>query len=82
MSQLKEWDVLSKEEKRKLADEFIHFFQKERDETIGFIQAEDFIDFFMEHIFASAYNRWIEDAQKILWERFQDFQVDLEMLRH
>jgi uncharacterized protein (DUF2164 family) len=82
MKSVKQWDVLWKDEKRKIYDEVIRYFEVERDEKIWFIQAEEFTDFFMEAVFSSIYNKWIEDAQKILWERFQDFQVDLDLLKN
>jgi uncharacterized protein (DUF2164 family) len=82
MKSVKQWDILWKDEKRKIYDEVIRYFEVERDEKIWFIQAEEFTDFFMEAVFSSIYNKWIEDAQKILWERFQDFQVDLDLLKN
>ncbi len=82
MKTLKKWDTLSKEERNKINGEVIKFFQDERKEQIWFIQADEYIDFFLQHLFDSIYNKWIDDAQKILWERFQDFNVDLDLLKN
>ena len=81
MKTIKKRDILSKEEKRKINDEVIRFFECERDERIWLIQADEVTEFFMEQVFDKIYNKWIADAEKLLWERFQDFQVDLDLLK-
>ena len=39
------WDMLTDDQKQKLLDEVISFFNDERGETIGVIAAQDLIDF-------------------------------------
>lgn len=67
--------------KKRVKDEVIRFFKVEQDEQISHIQAQVLLDFFIELLHSKINNKWIADSQELLWERFQDFQVDLEMLR-
>jgi uncharacterized protein (DUF2164 family) len=36
----------------------------------------------VEEVLDKIYNKWIADSEKLLWERFQDFQVDLDWLKN
>lgn len=74
-------ELFSKEEKNKLCNELITFFNEERGETIGIIQAEKFIDFFLENFGKEVYNKGIEDAKNKFASFSEEFQFNLEELK-
>ena len=82
MKTIKKWDILSQNEKQKILDKIMYFFESERDESIGVIQAEELMDVLMEEAFDPIYNKWVLDSQKLLSERFQDLQIDLDVLKN
>ena len=56
---------LSPEQKKKLQEEIIYFFQEERDEELGIIGAETVLDFFLDILGETIYNKALDDAR--LW---------------
>ena len=56
------------------------YFKSEHNEDIGVIAAEAMLDFFLEEIGKSIYNKGIKDARGILEQRLGDFGIDLEAL--
>ena len=56
---------LSLEQKKKLQEEIIYFFQEERDEELGIIGAETVLDFFLDILGETIYNKALDDAR--LW---------------
>lgn len=71
---------LSIEEKRAVINSIINFFQNERDEEIGMIAAEEVFDFFLQNIGELIYKKGIQDAQKVIKERMEDVNVELDLL--
>ncbi|HBR80205.1 TPA: DUF2164 domain-containing protein [Candidatus Uhrbacteria bacterium] len=71
---------LSQTEREAGIREIIVFFKKERDEEIGVIAAEVVLDFFLEHIGKSLYNQGLFQAKMMLQKRFEDLEVDLDLL--
>jgi uncharacterized protein (DUF2164 family) len=67
-------------EKQAYLKEVIGFFQDERDEVIGVIAAEAFLDFFLEKFGKDVYNVAVRDCQRIVREKMEDTVIDLEML--
>ncbi|XQY91257.1 DUF2164 domain-containing protein [Metabacillus sp. HB246100] len=72
---------MPKDQKNVLIDEIQRFFYEERDEEIGEIAAESFLDFCFEHIGPSFYNAGVQDAMKIIQERNQQADDDLHALK-
>lgn len=56
---------LSPEQKKKLQEEIIYFFQEERDEELGIIGAETVLDFFLDVLGETIYNKALDDVK--LW---------------
>ncbi len=78
----KKWDsYLAKEKKKSVVESIITFFYEERGEEIGIIAAEDVLDFFLEEVGAEIYDKGVQDSREVLKNRFEDLEVDLEMLR-
>jgi uncharacterized protein (DUF2164 family) len=74
------WDLLTDEERRRAIDAIVAHFLDERDETIGVIAAESFLDAVLEQVTAPAYNRGVADAKALLEQRWGDLNVDLDTL--
>ena len=76
----RKWDKLNDEQRRVAIDECIHFFENERDETIGRIAAEQILNFFLASIGPAVYNQGVEDAKRVLASRMEDIQFDMDDL--
>ncbi|MFZ2190139.1 MAG: DUF2164 domain-containing protein [Candidatus Magasanikiibacteriota bacterium] len=74
------WDLLPKEKKKNCLEEIITFFREERNEELGVIAAEDILDFFLENIGTDIYNKGVDDAKETVKKRFDDLELDLELL--
>ncbi len=70
----------SEEKKAKYLNEIIAFFHKERDEEIGLIAAERILDFFLETMGEEIYKKAIKDCKKLLNERMEDLDIELDIL--
>jgi uncharacterized protein (DUF2164 family) len=68
---------LPNETKRALVDEIKHYFRTERDEEIGDLQAGFLLDFVLETVGPSIYNRAVRDAQAKLQTAVADLDVTL-----
>lgn len=73
-------DRLSEENRNRIINEIIHYFDSERDEEIGRIAAEQLLNFFQETMGSEIYNQGIQDAKSTLKNRFEDLQFDLDEL--
>ncbi len=81
MDQIKRtWERLSDEEKNLAKEELILFFEKERDEKIGIIAAEEIINFFLQSVGSKLYNKGVSDAKKVLKTRIEELNYDLDDL--
>ncbi len=58
----------------------ISFFQNERDEVIGIIAAEQVLDFFLNEIGDEIYKKALRDAKKIVKEKLEGLEVELDIL--
>jgi uncharacterized protein (DUF2164 family) len=74
------WDMLSKEKKRVCIDKVIGYFEVERGERIGVIAAEEVLDFVLQMVAGEIYNIGVGDSKKALKEKFEDLEVDLDIL--
>lgn len=79
-SKTNKFDFESDENKMRYLNEIIGFFQSERNEQIGVIAAESILDFFVQTIGEEIYKKAIKDCQKLLKERFEDLDTELEIL--
>lgn len=76
----RKWDLLSNDKRKQVIEKIQYFFQNERDEEIGMIAAEEILDCILEEAAIDIYQKGINDAKKLLKERFEDFAVDLDVL--
>ena len=74
------WERLSDEERKSVIEDLILFFENERDEKIGIIAAEEVLNFFLISVGNKLYNKGIDDAKKVLKNRYEELQFDLDDL--
>lgn len=72
--------MLTDERRQKCIKDIIAFFKDERDTTIGILAAESVLDFFLETIAEDIYNKAIADSKKLLKQKIEDLEVDLDLL--
>ncbi|MFC1649764.1 DUF2164 family protein [Patescibacteria group bacterium] len=70
----------SEETKTKYISEVIGFFQDERGEEIGVIAAENILFFLLDTLGEEIYKKAIKDCKKLLRERFEDLEFDLDTI--
>ena len=70
----------SDEKKTKFINDTIGFFQNERGEEIGYIAADQILDFFLQALGEEIYKMALKDVNKLLKSRFEDIEVELDML--
>lgn len=73
-------DHIADDKKRVAMDELIRFFEKERDEVIGRIAAEQLLSFFLETVGPEIYNQGIRDAKSALENRMDELRYDFDEL--
>jgi uncharacterized protein (DUF2164 family) len=67
---------LTDEERRKLQEEIIYYFETERDEKLGIIASESILDFFLDNLGKSIYNKALDDAKRWYSKRMEDIEAD------
>lgn len=77
----RKWDLLSEEKRKSCIDEIITFFKHERDEEIGIIATEEILDFMLQITGEDIYNRGVTDSKETLKKRFEDLELDLDLLQ-
>ena len=68
---------LSKEGKKEAIASIERFFQDEREERIGNIAAGALLNFFLEEIGPSVYNRGVADAQERMQMRLTELDIEI-----
>lgn len=81
MNTIQRFSYLTKEESKKAVEELITYFENERDETLGYIGAEELLDFFMEKVGPHVYNQGIEDARDALQKGKDAIDFELNVLK-
>lgn len=70
----------SDDDKRKHINALIGFFSEERDEEIGYIAAEQILDFFLNETGKDIYRKGVEDARKLVVASHEDLMVELDII--
>ena len=71
---------ISDEKRPTYTKQIISFFQNERNEEIGIVAAEDLLHFFLEIVGKDIYKKSITDSKKLLKQRIEDFEMELDLL--
>ncbi|KKI89989.1 hypothetical protein WQ54_22910 [Bacillus sp. SA1-12] len=75
------YNQLSKEARNRMKEEIKSYFYNERDEEIGEIATDSFLEFCMEKLGPYFYNEGVQDAIKIINERNMQSEDDLYSLK-
>ena len=70
-------EQFSKEQKRQIIRLIQNFFQEERDEQVGIIAAENFLDFIDKEIGPYYYNQAIREARRYLQGQMESIDTEL-----
>lgn len=66
----------SPEEKKKMQEEISYFFQEEREEELGIIGAETILDFFLDVLGETIYNKALDDVKLWLTRNVENMESD------
>ncbi|MCI5730176.1 MAG: DUF2164 domain-containing protein [Eubacterium sp.] len=64
------------EERKKMQEEIIYFFQEEREEELGIIGAETILDFFLDVLGETIYNKALDDVKLWLTRNVENMESD------
>lgn len=79
---IRKWDTDNKALNQKCVDEVITRIQEIEDpEQVGIIAAQDIIDIVLENMGPEIYNKAINDATKLLRDKFQEIEYSAEDLK-
>lgn len=71
---------LSEEEKKKMLEDIVYYFETERDEKLGIIASENILDFFMDTLGTYIYNKALDDSKLWYGRRMEDVEADFYTL--
>ena len=71
---------LSEEEKKRMLEDIVYYFETERDEKLGIIASESILDFFMDTLGKTIYNKALDDARIWFNKRMEMVEVDYDLL--
>jgi len=74
-------NLLTKDGKKLCLEEIITYFDKERDEQIGLVAAEDILDFFLQILGNEIYNSAVDDVKNILKKQLENLDFEAELLK-
>lgn len=66
----------SLEEKKRMQEEIIYFFKEERDEDLGIIGSETILDFFVDMLGETIYNKALDDVKLWLTRNVENMESD------
>jgi uncharacterized protein (DUF2164 family) len=73
-------EFVSEEKRNEYLKTIIAYFHDVRNEKIGFVAAEDILDFFIANLGEEIYRKAIKDIQKTLREKMEDLDIEIELL--
>jgi uncharacterized protein (DUF2164 family) len=76
----KKLNFIKEEERMDYIKKIISFFLDERNEEIGVIAAGKVFDSLMEEMGRDFYKKGIRNAKKLLKEKIEDLEVDLDLI--
>ncbi len=71
---------LTDDEKKKMLEDIVYYFDAERDEKLGIIASEKILDFFMEDLGKYIYNKALDDSKLWYSHRMEDVEADFYSL--
>lgn len=71
---------LEKHEHQAMIDDLIRYFEIERGEQLGSIEAEQLIEFFNKHLANYYYNQGVEDSRQLVEDKVLNLDEDLRAM--
>lgn len=71
---------LTVEEKKQLLEDIKYYFETERDEKLGILASESILDFFMDTLGKTIYNKALDDTKIWFTKRMEDTEADFYAL--
>ena len=71
---------LTVEEKKKMLEDIVYYFETEREEKLGIIASESILDFFMDTLGTHIYNKALDDTKLWYGRRMEDIEADFYTL--
>ena len=71
---------LEKEAHRAVIDDLARYFEVERGEHLGSIEAEQLLDFFNKQLANYYYNQGVEDARRLVEDKVLNLDEDLRAM--
>lgn len=68
---------VSKEQREQMVSEVQYYFEAERGEALGELAADQLVSFMLKTIGPSVYNQALQDARKMLSDRFMAIEDEL-----
>lgn len=81
MGIVRKWDIANKETRDKCINEVMTRIEEIGDDSVGLIAAQDIIDIVTENLAPEIYNKAIKDAKKLLQDRMNDAETELDLLQ-
>lgn len=66
----------TQEQKKRMQEEIIYFFKEERDEDLGIIGAETILDFFLDMLGETIYNKALDDVKLWFTRNMENMESD------
>jgi len=76
----RKWDRLSEEQRKQVIDKLIGWYELQRNEKIGYLAAEEILDFILELTSDLIYQKGVKDCRQILEQKIEDLIIDIELL--
>ncbi len=67
---------ISQEQKKQMQEEIVYFFKEERGEELGIIGSETVLDFFLDILGDTIYNKALDDVKLWLTRNVENLESD------
>ncbi len=71
---------ISPEQKKQMQEEIVYFFKEERGEELGIIGSETVLDFFLDILGDTIYNKALDDVKLWLTRNVENLESDYYVL--
>lgn len=77
---IRKWDIKDDATRKQCIEEVITRVEEIDGDKVGTIAAQDIIDIVAERLGPEIYNNCLSDIKKMLSDKFQDIETDIELL--
>lgn len=73
------WDLLTEKQKNIIIDKIIGYFEKDRNEQIGVVAAEQILDFFLDTAGGAIYNNALNDIKPLMEQELANSLINVDI---